>query len=76
MSTLRLLALVSLLGTAVAEDWPHWRGPNNDGHSFETGLPEKWSPKGENLLWRRPEYASRATPVVMNDRVYVVCRIS
>ncbi|MCE2795697.1 MAG: PQQ-binding-like beta-propeller repeat protein [Planctomyces sp.] len=74
MSSLRLLALVCLLGTAVAEDWPHWRGPNNDGHSFESGLPEKWSPKGENLLWRRPEYASRATPVVMNDRVYLVCR--
>ena len=59
---------------AFADDWAHWRGPNNDGHSFETGLPEKWSPKGDNLLWHKPEYASRATPVVLNDRVYVVCR--
>ncbi|MEN9556523.1 MAG: Serine/threonine-protein kinase AfsK [Planctomycetota bacterium] len=64
-----------LLSTAAfAEDWAHWRGPNNDGHSFETDVPEKWSPKGENLLWRKEEFASRATPVIMNDRVYVVCR--
>ena len=74
MSRMVLVAALLLCGAVSAEDWPHWRGPNNDGHSFEMGLPEKWSPKGENLLWRRPEYASRATPVVMNDRVYVVCR--
>jgi outer membrane protein assembly factor BamB len=57
-----------------AEDWAHWRGPSYDGRSFETGLPDNWSPKGENLLWRKEEFATRATPVVMNDRVYVVCR--
>ncbi len=69
------LVCFSLLCAAVqAEDWAHWRGPNNDGQSTETGLPDKWSPKGENLLWHKPDYASRSTPVVMNDRVYVVCR--
>jgi outer membrane protein assembly factor BamB len=69
------MAAAALCCAAVsADDWAHWRGPNYDGHSFETGLPVKWSPKGENLLWHNPEYASRATPVVLNDRVYVVCR--
>jgi outer membrane protein assembly factor BamB len=58
----------------MAEDWPHWRGPRNDGRSAETNLPDTWSPKGENLLWRKEEFASRSSPVVMNDRVYVVCR--
>lgn len=69
-----IMGAVLLSSAAIAEDWAHWRGPNNDGHSFETDVPEKWSPKGENLLWRKEEFASRSTPVVMNDRVYVVCR--
>lgn len=69
-----MIGMVLLSSAVIAEDWAHWRGPNNDGHSFETDVPEKWSPKGENLLWRKEEFASRATPVVMNDRVYVVCR--
>ena len=69
-----MIGTVLLSSAVIAEDWAHWRGPNNDGHSFETDVPEKWSPKGENLLWRKEEFASRATPVVMNDRVYVVCR--
>lgn len=74
-SNLAVILSGLLLSTAAfAEDWAHWRGPNNDGHSFETDVPEKWSPKGENLLWRKEEFASRATPVIMNDRVYVVCR--
>jgi len=29
---------------------------------------------GENLLWRKEEFATRATPVVFDNRVYVVCR--
>ncbi len=55
-------------------DWPHWRGPQMNGVSLETNLPDKWSPKGENLLWRKHEYATRSTPIVMDGRVYVVCR--
>ena len=73
-SFLTLLSVCTLVATAVAEDWPHWRGPHNDGQSFESNLPDKWSTKGENLLWRKEEFASRSSPVVMNDRVYLVCR--
>ncbi len=73
-SFLTLLGLCVVSAAAIAEDWPHWRGPHNNGRSMETGLPEKWSTKGENLLWRKEEFASRSSPVVMNDRVYLVCR--
>lgn len=55
-------------------DWLHWRGPTLNGYSYEKNLPESWSADGENLLWRKEEFATRATPVVMNGRVYVVCR--
>src|SRR5712671_1094128 len=51
-------------------DWPELRGPNRDGKSAETGLPEKWSLNGENQLWRAP-YGGRSTPIVMGNRVYI-----
>jgi outer membrane protein assembly factor BamB len=28
---------------AMAQHWPHWRGPSRDGASTETGLPVSWS---------------------------------
>ena len=54
----------------AAGDWPDARGPNRDGTSAETGLPEKWALGGEGLLWRVP-YGGRSAPVVMGNRVYV-----
>jgi outer membrane protein assembly factor BamB len=51
-------------------DWPEMRGPNRDGISPETGLPERWALNGENFLWRAP-YGGRSTPIVMGNRVYV-----
>jgi outer membrane protein assembly factor BamB len=69
------VVLLMLLQVPVsAENWPHWRGPAMNGVSSEKNLPEKWSTKGENLLWRKAEYATRSTPVVMDGRVYIVCR--
>ncbi len=51
-------------------DWPDWRGPARDGVSLEKGFPEKWSPKGENLVWKVP-YGGRSAPIVMGDRLFV-----
>src|SRR5882672_8435415 len=51
-------------------DWPEARGPNRDGRSAETGLPEKWALNGENFLWRAP-YGGRSAPIVMGNRVCV-----
>jgi outer membrane protein assembly factor BamB len=73
----RCLSLLLVLFTtlsATGEDWLTWRGPRMDGSSKETNLPDSWSPKGENLLWRKEEGGTRSSPVVMNGRVYVVCR--
>ena len=46
-------------------------GPARDGVSAEKGLPEKWSPAGENLAWKAP-YGGRSAPIVMGDRVYLI----
>ncbi len=59
-------------GVAAAgpSDWPHWRGPQRDGSSPETGLVAQWSREGENLLWR-VDFSGRSTPVVFDGRVCV-----
>ena len=57
------LAAVFILGSVLdgqgprrvsLGDWPEMRGPNRDGQSAETGLPDKWALNGENVLWRAP----------------------
>jgi outer membrane protein assembly factor BamB len=51
-------------------DWPDWRGPARTGASTETGLPDRWSPSGENLAWRVP-IGGRSAPVVFGDHLYL-----
>lgn len=51
-------------------DWTDWRGPVRDGISQEKGLPDRWSPKGENLVWKAP-YGGRSAPIVMGGRVFL-----
>jgi outer membrane protein assembly factor BamB len=55
---------------ASGGDWVEWRGPGRNGVSTEKGLPEKWSPRGENLVWKAP-YGGRSAPIVMGNRVFI-----
>lgn len=68
--------LLSSIQLPAAEpvDWFQWRGPEGNGISREKNLPDKWSPKGENVLWSKPEYASRSTPITLNGKLYLVTR--
>src|SRR3970040_292817 len=76
-----LAALALALGVATSAqdaaprgvalgDGPEARGPNGDEPPRETGLVDKWTPNGENFLWRVP-YGGRSAPIVMGNRVYV-----
>ena len=51
---LAAIVLAILAPAASAADWPSWRGPRADGVSAESGLPSRWSPEGENLIWKVP----------------------
>lgn len=58
-------------------DWPYWRGPEGNGISRETGLPDTIDPaggEGSNLLWKSEAAAGRSTPVVMNGKLYTIVR--
>ncbi len=56
MHQIRLIASLILLpifsAVAVADEWPRWRGPNQDGISTETGLLAEWPEGGPPELWR------------------------
>jgi len=59
-----------MVATAAVEGWLSWRGPQQDGTSMETGLPDKLSLEKPDLLWTM-DLAGRGTPVVAGDKVYV-----
>src|SRR5207237_8872077 len=62
----------AMAASARAADWVHWRGPNQNGHSLEKGLPDSFDPvKKENVVWAAP-YGGRSAPLVMDGRVYVM----
>ncbi len=70
-SVLSLLVAACVLTPAWAENWPHWRGPQRNGVSPETGLPTTWS-STENVVWKvaLPE-TSGSTPIIWGDHVFL-----
>jgi outer membrane protein assembly factor BamB len=60
---------MAVLGAGLARaDWPTWRGPHQDATAADSGLVAKWSPAGENLIWKA-DVTSRSTPIVVGGRV-------
>jgi outer membrane protein assembly factor BamB len=65
------LALVLLIPlTALADNWPGWRGPTADGVSREKGLPGQLSAK--DIRWKVPvRGAGVSCPVVWGERIFL-----
>ena len=74
---IRMLGVLSLFvvcSTAEGGDWIHWRGPEQNGVSRETGLPDSFDPKlgpKGNVLWQQP-YGGRSAPLVMDGKLYLI----
>jgi len=58
----------------LAGDWLHWRGPEQNGVSKETGLPDTFS-VGEvgknNLIWKKP-IGGRSAPLIYKGNLYLI----
>lgn len=67
-----ILACTLVVATVCqAADWTEFRGPNGQGHSAATGLPETWSDR-ENVVWNTPlPGVGWSSPVVVGDRVFL-----
>ena len=64
-----LIILLSL--TAIAADWPQWRGQNRDGVSSETGLLKSWPASGPAVLWKIAGLGQGFSSLaIANGRVY------
>lgn len=64
-----LLLLVAF--SAIAADWPQFRGPGGAGVSSETGLPATWS-TDENIVWRtKLPGPGTSSPIVVAQRIYL-----
>ncbi len=69
-----LVAASGLLATsAMAEDWPAWRGPRGDGTSLESEVPTTWDgPSGENIRWKTAIPGSGySSPIVSGETIFV-----
>jgi len=66
------LTMLVLLGDACAqENWPQWRGADQNGVGTATNLPESWS-ETENIVWKTPLPSwSGGSPIVWDDKVFV-----
>jgi outer membrane protein assembly factor BamB len=71
--TAAVLGIVSLLtfksNAAALTGWLDWRGPDQDGVSRETGLPNEVDPA--KPLWTA-DFPGASTAVVANGRVYIM----
>ncbi|MFV2065895.1 MAG: PQQ-binding-like beta-propeller repeat protein [Pirellulales bacterium] len=58
-------------------DWPNWRGPEQNRHSRERNLIDRWDltrRAGGNLAWKNAKLAGRSTPIVLRGRLYTLVR--
>ncbi len=68
---------LSVAQSALAADWPYWRGPNFNGSAAASELPDDWDPEGgegSNLLWVRDDIGGPCTPIVMDGKLYTIQR--
>jgi outer membrane protein assembly factor BamB len=63
--------LILLSCSALAEDWPEWRGKGRRGEWNEKGVVETFPREGLRVAWRTPLRAGFAGPAVAAGRVYV-----
>jgi len=70
---LAALALVSA-SAAADGDWPHWRGPNDDGMA-RGDAPLRWS-DDEHIAWKATVPGrGHSSPVVWGDRIFLTTAV-
>jgi outer membrane protein assembly factor BamB len=63
------VAVIMGVATAAAGDWPHFRGPTQDGISTESGWQANWAGGAPTIAWERKLGIGAASVAVAGDRV-------
>ncbi len=59
----------------IAENWPSWRGPTNNGVASGKNFPTEWSTT-KNVAWKVELPGKGAsTPVVWGENIFVTCGV-
>lgn len=61
--------------SALADDWPEFRGPDREGVWREEGIVESFPAAGLPVLWRASVGAGFSGPAVAGGRVYLMDRV-
>jgi outer membrane protein assembly factor BamB len=65
--------LLVLATSALAADWPQFRGPQRDGNAADAKLPTTWH-NTTNLVWKSPLPGPGASsPIVWKDKIVLTC---
>lgn len=65
--------LVLLVSSAVAGDWPAFRGPAGNGVANDDKAPLHWDP-GNNVRWKASlPGPGNSSPIVSRGRVFITC---
>lgn len=70
LTLLFVLILFSL--NSGSQNWPGWRGPNGDGTSTETGLPQVWD-SVTNVIWKTPvPGVGHSSPIIWDNHLFTL----
>lgn len=62
-----------LAASALAQDWPQWRGPNRDGVTSRFETPAAW-PEKLRKVWSLEVGEGHASPVIVGESAYCFSR--
>ncbi|OWK40789.1 PQQ-binding-like beta-propeller repeat protein [Fimbriiglobus ruber] len=69
--TLSLTLTLAATLTAVAGDWPRFRGPNGAGTIDEEAVPTKWS-RAQNVVWKvEVPGVGHSSPIVVKGKIFL-----
>jgi len=69
-----VIALITGLAMAEADDWNQWGGPNRNFHVSSIGLNVSWGPDGPERLWSRALGEGYSSIVASSDRLFTMYR--
>jgi outer membrane protein assembly factor BamB len=66
-----LTFLIAFQSSALADDWPAFRGLHGNGISQESGFPTTWGPD-RNIVWKVPLAGpGNGSPIVSNGHIFL-----
>jgi outer membrane protein assembly factor BamB len=58
--------------TALAHDWPHWRGPDRNGTSTESNWLHEWPADGPKVVWKAEVGLGFSSMVIASNRMFTL----